>query len=638
MTGGSLRGHSIRESMEIYGIPSWGQDFFDINLQGRLEVYPSGKLGPKTDLLSLVAGLQDRGLRTPILIRFPDILAKRIETLVTAFDSAILASGYKGKFRGVYPIKVNQQRHVVEEVVALGSIAKIGLEAGSKPELLIALAELETPDALLICNGYKDRAYVETALLAQQLGRYPVLVIDRFPEVELIIKTSIELNIRPHIGIRAKLSARSSGRWEASSGARSKFGLTPDEIAQTLERLRADDMLECLELLHFHIGSQITTIRAHRDALREASRIFVGLHELGAKPRMLDVGGGLAVDYDGSQTNFHSSKNYSAQEYANDVVSEIKNTCDEEGIDHPDIVTESGRWMTAHHSVLIFDVLGVDEVGVDPQPGIANQDDARVIQNMSAIWRNISRKNILESYHDAIQLREDATTFFSLGQLRLEDRARAERLFYSCAKKIQRTALELDTLPEELEELERGLADIYFGNLSIFQSAPDHWAVKQLFPIVPIHRLDEKPTRRGVFADLTCDSDGKIDQFIDQRDVKDVLELHSFQDEPYFIGLFLVGAYQEILGDLHNLFGDTDAVHVRLDVDGEVTIEHVVEGDAISEVMAYVQYEQIALVEKFRKISETALKKGDITIEDSERLKRHFSDGLSDYTYLKRNL
>lgn len=638
MSKGHFRGYSIRESLELYGISSWGQGFFDIDTQGRLEVQPSGEGGPKAALLSLVQSLEGRGLRMPILVRFPDILAKRIETLVNAFALATEDNKYRGKFRGVYPIKVNQQRHVVEEIVKLGAHAGIGLEAGSKPELLIALAELDTPNALLICNGYKDQAYIETALLAQQLGRYPILVIDRFPEVELIVKTAIQLDIRPHIGIRARLSARSSGRWEASSGARSKFGLTPDEIALTVERLRADDMLDCLELLHFHIGSQITTIRAHRDALREASRIFAGLHELGAKPTMLDVGGGLAVDYDGSQTNFHSSKNYSAQEYANDVVAEIRATCDEQGIDHPDIITESGRWMAAHHSILIFDVLGVDKVSVDPKPELAGEEDAKVIRSLSALWTNISRKNVLESYHDAIQLREDAATVFSLGQLKLKDRARAERLFFSCAKKIQHIARELNSVPEELEELERGLADTYFGNFSIFQSAPDHWAVKQLFPIVPIHRLDEQPTRRGIFADLTCDSDGKIDQFIDQRDVKDVLELHDLQDEPYYIGLFLIGAYQEILGDLHNLFGDTDAVHVRLNADGQVNVEHVVEGDEVSEVMAYVQYERRSLVERFRKLSERALERGSITLEQSLRLRRHFSEGLSDYTYLRRSV
>ena len=632
-----MRGYSVRDSLELYGIPSWGQGFFDVNTEGHLEACPSGADGPRIDLLSLVEDLKGRGLRTPVLVRFSDILARRIENLVGSFQYAIDQYEYRGRFRGVYPIKVNQQRHVVEEIVSFGTSAKIGLEAGSKPELLIAMAELDTEDALLICNGYKDRAYIETALLAQRLGRNPVIVIDRFPEVDLIVKLATELGITPRLGVRARLSARGAGRWEASTGARSKFGLTSDEIVQTVERLRADDMLDCLELLHFHIGSQITTIRAHKDALREASRIFVGLHELGARPSMLDVGGGLAVDYDGSQTNFHSSKNYSAQEYANDVVSEIQATCDERGIEHPDIITEAGRWMVAHHSLLIFDVLGVNEVSADARPGEVSEDEPRVIQNLSEVWRTVTRKNLLEAYHDAVQLREDGAALFSLGQLHLMDRARVERLFFACAKKIQRIAQELTDLPEELEDLERGLADTYFGNLSVFQSAPDHWAVKQLFPVLPIHRLDEKPTRRGVFADLTCDSDGKIDRFIDQRDVKDVLELHPVDGAPYYIGMFLVGAYQEILGDLHNLFGDTDAVHVRMDESGSLSVEHVVEGDEVSEVLAYVQYDRRALVERFRQITERALSRKTLTLEEATRLRRHFSDGLSEYTYLRRD-
>jgi len=389
--------------------------------------------------------------------------------------------------------------------------------------------------------------------------------------------------------------------------------------------------------VHFHIGSQITAIRAHKDALAEAGRIYVGLHELGATPRILDVGGGLGVDYDGSKTNFHSSKNYSMQEYANDVISFVQEACDESEVPHPDIVTEAGRAMTAHHSVLVFDVLGVNEMLSGKRPEPVTDDDPKVLQDLRDVWTTISKKNVQESYHDVLQLKEEASTLFSLGYLDLRARARAERLFWSCCEKILRIVRELDYVPEDLEDLEKGLADTYYGNLSVFQSAPDHWAVKQLFPVMPIHRLDEKPTRRGVIADLTCDSDGKIDRFIDQRDVKHVLELHPWSDEPYFLGLFLVGAYQEILGDLHNLFGDTDAVHVRLDEDSGYRVEHVVEGDSVEEVLAYVQYDRRSLIETVRRTIENALRRGQITIEESAQLRRRFEQGLSGYTYHSRD-
>jgi arginine decarboxylase len=401
--------------------------------------------------------------------------------------------------------------------------------------------------------------------------------------------------------------------------------------------LRDAGMLECLDLLHFHIGSQITAIRAHQDALREASRVFVGLHEMGARPRFLDVGGGLGVDYDGSQTNFHSSMNYSVQEYANDVVAAVQEACDDEDVAHPDIVTEAGRAMAAHHSVLVFDVLGVQEMlqGSPSEP--VTDEDHKVIRDLAEISSSVSRKNVQESYHDALQLKEEAASLFSLGYIDLQARARVEQWFGCCCEKILRIVRDLPYVPEELEPLEKGLADTYYGNFSVFQSAPDHWAVKQLFPVMPIHRLDEKPTRRGVFADLTCDSDGKIDSFIDQRDVKDVLELHAWNGGPYFIGLFLVGAYQEILGDLHNLFGDTDAVHVRLGPEGRYEVEHVVEGDDVTEVLHYVQYERNMLIEKVRRTIEDAMRAGQLSLEDSARLRRHYEQGLQEYTYLARD-
>jgi arginine decarboxylase len=632
-----MHGWTHRDSLELYNLEAWGAGFFTMNDRGHVEVRPRGMANGGIDLLDLVRDLEQRGLRAPLLIRFSDILAARVRGISHAFGNAIREYGYRGQFRGVYPIKVNQQRHVVEEIVKFGAEGRVGLEAGSKPELLIALALLDTPGALIVCNGYKDRAYVETALLAQRLGRTPIIVVDRFHEIDLLIKTSRELGIRPHIGVRARLTAKGAGKWVDSTGDRSKFGLSALEIVEAVDRLRNEDMLDCLELLHFHIGSQITAIRAHKDALAEASRIFVGLHQLGARPSILDVGGGLGVDYDGSRTNFHSSKNYSTQEYANDVVAVIQEACDAAKVPHPDIITEAGRAMVAHHSVLVFDVLGVNEVLSSQSPPPVTDADHKVVRNLGEIYDSITKKNLPEAYHDALQLKEEAATLFALGYLDLRARASIERLFYCCCAKILRNVRELPEVPEDLEDLEKSLADTYYANLSVFQSAPDHWAVKQLFPILPIHRLDEKPTRRGTFADLTCDSDGKIDLFIDTHDVKEVLELHAWNGQPYYIGMFLVGAYQEILGDLHNLFGDTDAVHVELADEGGYTVEHVVEGDAVDEVLAYVQYDRRALVEKVRRTIEQALRKGEMSSEESARLVKRYEQGLQEYTYLSRD-
>jgi len=631
-----MRGWTIKDSLELYNLPSWGQGYFGINAAGNVEVHPQSGVGPRVDVLELVQDLARRGLHTPLLLRFSDLLAGRVSQLCESFDRAIASYEYQGRFRGVYPIKVNQQRLVVEEIIEFGAPHSIGLEAGSKPELLVALALLDTPDALIICNGYKDRAYIETALLAQRLGRTPVIVIDRFDEIDLVIKTARELGIQPHLGVRARLTTKGAGKWVESTGDRSKFGLSSVEIVEAVERLRSEDMIECLELVHFHIGSQITAIRAHKDALAEASRVYVGLHQLGASPRILDVGGGLGVDYDGSRTNFHSSKNYSMQEYANDVVSFIQEACDEASVPQPDIVTEAGRAMAAHHALLIFDVLGVSKILTGSQPETIAEDDPKVLRDLREVWDSTSKKNLQESYHDVLQLKEEASTLFSLGFLDLRARARAERMTWICCEKILRIVRELDYVPEDLEDLEKGLADTYYGNLSIFQSAPDHWAVKQLFPVMPIHRLNERPTRRGVIADLTCDSDGKISAFIDQRDVKDVLELHPLDERPYYLGMFLLGAYQETLGDLHNLFGDTTAVHVRLDDENGYSVEHVVEGDSVQDVLSYVQYDRRSLVEKVRRTIEAALRSGRITIEESAQLRRRFEQGLSESTYLSR--
>lgn len=627
-----------RQSSDLYRVPNWGAGFFSISEEGSMLVHPRLSDGPSIDLPKLANELDRRGLRRPILIRFSDILASSIEGLAGSFETAIEEHEYQGRWRGVYPIKVNQQAKVVQEIIEFGAPFGVGLEAGSKPELLIALALLDTPDALLICNGYKDRAYVETALLAQRLGRNPVIVIDRYNEIDLVIKSAAVLGIRPHIGLRARLSTVGAGRWVESSGHVSKFGLSSDELVRVIDRLRSEDMLDCLELLHFHIGSQITTIRAHKDALREAMRVYVGLHRLGAHSlHLLDVGGGLGVDYVGAGTDNPSSMNYSEQEYANDVIFAAEQICSEADIPAPDIITESGRAMTAYHSMLVFDVIGVDRDQSHPEAERSEESDHPVLHALQEAVEAISPDNLSESYHDLMHRRDEASSLFSLGYLDLRGRAKSERLFRAGCVRIGEILEQLGETPDTFNDLQRILTDTYFGNFSVFQSAPDAWAVKQVFPVMPIHRLDEEPTRSALVVDLTCDSDGRLDRFIGDGEEKNSIQLHSWNGSPYLLAIFLIGAYQEILGDLHNLFGDTDAVHVRLDDqgDGNYQIEHIVEGDDVTEVLSYVQYDRRDLTERVRRLIEKALREGRISLEDSALLKRRYDEGLADYTYLQ---
>ncbi len=631
-----LRAWTIKDAIELYNVNGWGRPFFDINEAGNIEVSPAGPGSLKIDLKELVDDLRSRGLNLPLLIRFSDILRTRVEQLCGAFQHAIADNDYKGSYRGVYPIKVNQQRHVVEELMEYGRPFNLGIEAGSKPELLVALALQENPEALILCNGYKDRAFIETALLAQKLGRRVVITMDRLGELDTILAASRDLDLRPVIGVRARLSTKGAGKWVESTGDRSKFGLTTAEMVAAVEKLQALDMLDCLQLLHFHIGSQITNIRAVKDALREASRIYVELYGLGARMKYLDCGGGLGVDYDGSQTNFHSSVNYTLQEYAADIVSQVADACNAKGVPHPDIVTESGRALVAHHSVLVYNVLATNEILVGQIPDSVAKDEHPVIQQLWETYEGISRKNFQEAYHDALQIKEEAITAFNLGFLDLKARARVEELFWASCEKILKIVRDLPYVPDELEGLEKQLSDTYYCNFSLFQSLPDHWAVRQLFPTLPIHRLNKAPSRRAVLADLTCDSDGKMNEFIDLRDVKHFLELHPPNGESYLIGTFLVGAYQEILGDLHNLFGDTDAVHVKLD-DGDYRVEHVVEGDSVAEVLAYVQYSKEDLVSRVRRAVEVALREKRLTMAESGRLMRRYEEGLEGYTYLTVN-
>jgi arginine decarboxylase len=625
------------DSMDLYNVRGWGNNYFSVNDQGHVIVHPAGPGTPAIDLKELVDEVRERGIAPPLLIRFSEIIRERVVQLNEAFGRAIEEYGYKSLYRGVYPIKVNQDRYLVESLVEYGRPYHYGLEAGSKPELLAVMALLEDEEALIICNGYKDEEYIETAMLASKLGRHVILVVEKPSELQLIHQMSQRMGVRPRIGIRSRLATRGAGHWEASGGDRSKFGLSGRDLLDAIDFLRANDLLDALELVHFHLGSQISSIRSIKDGLREAAQVYVNLAKLGAPLGYLDVGGGLGIDYDGSQTNFTSSLNYTLQEYANDIVFGVMEVCDFHGVPHPVIVSESGRATVAHHAVLIIDVLGVSEFSLGKLPRKLSSDVEPSLRNLFDTYRELSRKNLLEAYHDAISARDECLTLFRLGHMSLENRGLAEDLFWAICQKVLKLSRSLPEIPEDLEGLERQLADTYFCNFSVFQSVPDSWAIDQLFPILPIHRLAEEPSNRAVLADITCDSDGKIDHFIDRRDVKDVLELHPFQPgSPYYLGVFLVGAYQEILGDLHNLFGDTNTVHVSLHPEEGYTIDGVVAGDTVSDVLRYVRYGRNELVAKVRQAAETALRAKRMTLEESRQLLRRYEEGLSGYTYLEQ--
>ena len=624
---------SIEDSENIYRIRGWGEPYFSINGAGHITVSPKGDRGGSLDLFELVEALKRRNLSLPLLIRFSDILQDRLERLNACFAKAIARYNYGGIYKGVFPVKCNQQRHLLEKLVHYGKPYQFGLEAGSKPELMIALALLDTPGALLICNGYKDSDYVETAILTRRLGKTPIIVLEQLEEVDLAIAAYQKLGIEPILGVRAKLNSRGIGRWGSSAGDRAKFGLNIPEIVAVVEKLRAANLLGSLQLLHYHIGSQISDIAVIKAAIQEASQIYVHLSLLGAAMKYIDVGGGLGVDYDGSKTNFHASKNYNMQNYANDVVATVKDACDQHKLPMPTLVSESGRAIASHQSVLVFDVLGTSEApSTQPQP--LQEGEPLIIRNLWEAFTNLSLENYQECYHDAEQFKEDAITAFRLGYLSLPERARAEHIYWACCGKIREIIKNQAYVPDDLEDLETNMASIYYMNLSVFQSAPDSWAIDQLFPIMPIHRLTEEPTCRGILADLTCDSDGKINQFIDLWDVKNLLELHPYDSQnPYYLGMFLGGAYQEIMGNLHNLFGDTNAVHITLTPKG-YDIQNVVKGDTIQEVLGYVQYDIEDMVENVRLQTESALQDETISLEESQWLLQRFEQSLRNYTYL----
>jgi arginine decarboxylase len=625
---------TAQSASDFYDVVSWGKGYFSVGENGHVHVHPEKDPARSIDLKQLVDTLVLRGINLPILIRFADILKHRLGEIHSAFQTAINEHKYQGGYCCVYPIKVNQQRQVVEEVLEFGKPFHFGLEAGSKPELMavMALADNDTP---IICNGFKDDEYIEMAMLAQKVGRKIIPVVEKYTELQLILKYSARVGVRPSIGLRVKLASRGSGRWKSSGGYRSKFGLSATEAMRALQELKDLGMADCLNLLHFHLGSQITNIRQIKGAVNEAVRVYVDLARAGAGLKYLDVGGGLGIDYDGSQTDFESSVNYTLQEYANDIIYHVQNVCDEVEVPHPTIITESGRAIAAYHSVLVFNVVGVAGMGESDVPAEPPADAEQPLIDLGETYRGLTAKNLLESYHDAQQALEQALNLFSLGYLSLEQRCIAENLYWAISRKIQRLASELDYFPEELEGIDAMLSDTYFCNFSLFQSMPDSWAIKQLFPIMPIHRLEEHPTRPAVLGDITCDSDGKVDAFIDRRDVKRTLQLHSFDGSNYYLGAFLLGAYQEILGDLHNLFGDTNAVHVRLSPAGDVILDSVIKGDTVREVLNYVQFSSDVLVTMLRRDVETALREGRLTYEESGSLLHFYEEGLHGYTYLE---
>ena len=627
---------SPEKSAELYGINNWGNGYFRVNKAGNVSITPMGSNGGSVDLYELTQDLLDRGIRVPIMIRFPEIMKSRVELLNGCFQKAFADHGYKGLYKGVYPIKVNQQRHLVQELVKYGKQYSMGLEAGSKPELLVVLALMDNKDALIICNGFKDWEYIETAILSQKLGRNTIIVVDRKEELKMIVDVAKKFNVRPKIGFRAKLNTQGAGKWVDSSGARSKFGLTSSEIVEGVEFLKTEGMLDCLELLHYHIGSQVPQIQSIKSSLKEGARFYVELFKMGAGLKYIDVGGGLGVDYDGSGHS-DSSVNYSEQEYANDIVSVLQTLCDENKVPHPNIVSESGRFLTAHHSVLVFNVLGVNNLHRYTPPRPAVKTDHSIMQDMQYTFEKVNKDNMNECFNDLEVAKQETLQLFTYGVLTLEQRAWCEDMYFAIATKMLDLARNNPDYENVVAVLGKELCDTYYSNFSLFQSLPDSWAVGQLFPVIPIHRLNEEPVREATLADLTCDSDGVIEKFIDTAsgESRETLNLHNFKEQdPYYLGVFLTGAYQEILGDLHNLFGDTDAVHITLNEAG-YTIDHYVPGDTVTEVLSYVQYGRSEMVDSLRKATEEGIQRGVLTKQEAKLLIKHYEEGLSGYTYLE---
>lgn len=626
---------TIEDSNELYNMSGWGTSYFGINEKGDVYVTPC-KDDTQIDLHDVMDELSLRDITPPVLLRFPDILDNRIEKTWSCFKKASDEYGFTGENFIIYPIKVNQMQPVVEEIISHGRKFNLGLEAGSKPELHAVIAVQCQSDSLIICNGYKDQSYIELALLAQKMGKRIFIVVEKLNELEIIAKAAKKLNVRPNLGIRIKLASSGSGKWEESGGDASKFGLTSSELLKALEILEKKEMKDCLRLIHFHIGSQITKIRRIQIALREASQFYIQLHKMGYNVDFVDCGGGLGVDYDGTRSpNSESSVNYSIQEYVNDCIYTFVEAANRNGIQHPNIITESGRSLSAHHSVLVIDVLetaSLPEMDDEFEPGEASHP---LVKDLYDIWDNLNPRTMLEDWHDAEQIRDEALDLFSHGIVDLQTRAEIERMYWSVCREINSLAKSLKHTPEELKNLDKILADKYFCNFSLFQSLPDAWAVDQLFPIVPLQRLNERPTRSATLQDITCDSDGKITNFVTNRNISHILPVHTLRkNEPYYLGVFLVGAYQEILGDMHNLFGDTNAAHITVK-DGRYHIDQIFDGETVEEVLNYVQYNPKKLVRQLEVWVTKSVKQGKISLEEGKEFLSNYRSGLYGYTYLE---
>jgi arginine decarboxylase len=632
----STKDWSPEKSAELYGVESWGHKFFGVNKNGHVTVkLEDGEGSAKVSLHDVVEGLRDRGTHLPVLLRFRDLLHSRITEINEAFQEAIRVTKYQGNYRGVYPIKVNQQRQVIEEIAEFGKKYHYGLEAGSKPELIAALAHMHDPEAYIVCNGYKDEEFIDLALHSQKMGMKIMLVLEMPSELNLILARSRKIGVLPNLGIRIRLSTKGSGHWEESAGDKSVFGLNAAQVIEVVDSLKDSGHLACLKMLHYHQGSQIPNIAAIREGATEAVRIYCDLVKEGAPMGVLDIGGGMAVDYDGSHTNFASSCNYSIQEYCTDIVEVIAQQCDRVSVKHPNIISESGRAVVSYYSVLVFNILDVTSAQTSDKEPVMPEKAPQNLTNLFHVNKTLSKKNLQESMNDAVYYRDQVRAMFLYGAATLRERGLAEAWYWHILTRISNMISDMDDIPEDLRELSDGLADFYYGNFSLFQSLPDSWAIDQLFPVLPIHRLDERPKHRAVLADITCDCDGKIDRFIDKEDVAKVLLLHELKsDEPYYIGIFLVGAYQETLGDLHNLLGDTNVVGVHLEK-GKPVYTHEVEGDTVADVLSYVEFDPKELVSKFRNFAEKAVNDGRISPKERKEIMDLYRDGLGGYTYFE---
>ena len=629
-----MRKWSIDDSAELYNINGWGLNYFSINEKGHVAVTPKTD-GPSIDLKELMEELQVRDVEAPVLLRFPDILDNRIEKISNCFQAAAREYGYSAKNFIIYPIKVNQMRPVVEEIVSHGNKFNIGLEAGSKPELHAVLSIDIDDEAMIICNGYKDESYIELALLAQKMGKRIFLVVEKLMELKTIARLAKKMNVKPNIGIRIKLASSGSGKWEESGGDVSKFGVNSSELLDALDILEKNKMADSLQLIHFHIGSQVTNIRRIKTALKEASQFYVELKRMGYNINFVDIGGGLGVDYDGTRSATSNSMNYSIQEYVNDPVSSIVDACEKNELPQPNIITESGRSLTAHHSVLVFEALASTSLPAFDENEDLAEDAHELVKELYDLWENLNQPRLLETWHDALQCREDALNLFNLGLIDLRTRAQVERLFWSVAREVYEMAEATKHAPDELKKIAKMLPDKYFCNFSLFQSLPDSWAIDQIFPIMPISRLNEQPTKSATIQDITCDSDGKINNFISTRNFSYHLPVHELSNkEPYYFGVFLVGAYQEILGDLHNLFGDTNAVHIKVK-NGEYVIDKIIEGETVADVLEYVQFTPKRMARTVEVWATTSVKKGIISPEEGREFLSNYRSGLYGYTYLE---